>query len=137
MTTSTLLRCVFLLLLLVTQPLHAAIEWSKKEISLDVRRGSREDVPAKFEFRNTGSKPVTITGVATSCGCTVANPEKSTIAAGESSAIWALFTISQRTGQQEKTITVTTDDPDSPSVALTLKVNLIEPASASAGGTGK
>ncbi|WP_438480252.1 DUF1573 domain-containing protein [Oleiharenicola lentus] len=127
-TLSALVRCLALFGLLTALYSPAAITWDKKEVSLEVIRGSRDSVPTQFELRNTGTKPVTITGITTSCSCTTADPESSKLAAGEKTTLWVLFTIGARTGQQEKTITVTTDDPQSASTTLTLKVKLLEPA---------
>lgn len=68
------------------------------------------EVVAKFGFKNTGTKPVEITRVASSCGCTTTRLEKRKIAAGESGEIEAKFTFGGRRGEQHKTISVTTDD---------------------------
>jgi len=127
MKTTALFHCVILFFLFGFGRVSAALEWNEKEISVDVRRGAQEDVRAKFEFKNTGRKTVTILGVTTSCGCTVANPESSTIAAGEKSNVQALFTIGDRHGQQEKRITISTDDSENPETVLTLRINIVEP----------
>ena len=68
------------------------------------------EVVAKFAFRNTGAKPVDITRVASSCGCTATRLEKRKIAPGEAGEIEARFTFGGRRGEQRKTISVTTDD---------------------------
>lgn len=139
---NTLLFCrTAALLLTAVCHVHAALEWNEKEISIEVRRGAQDEVRAKFDFRNAGKSPVTILGVTTSCGCTVANAETSTVSAGEKSNIQALFTIGDRHGRQEKKITISTDDPDNPEIVLMFKINILEsvPAnpssSAAAGGT--
>ncbi|MGB8169904.1 MAG: DUF1573 domain-containing protein, partial [Chthoniobacteraceae bacterium] len=68
------------------------------------------EVIAKFAFKNTGAKPVEITRVASSCGCTTTRLEKRKIGPGESGAIEAKFTFGGRRGEQHKTISVSTDD---------------------------
>lgn len=113
-------------------PAHAALEWDKTEFSAEVRRGAQELVRTTFEVKNTGTKPVTILGVTTSCGCTTADPEESRIPAGGKTTLYARFTLGSRTGQQDKKITVTTDDPAAAQVVLTFKVNIVEPPAAPA-----
>jgi len=137
MKTSALPRYALLFFALGFGRVQAALKWQDKEISVEVRRGVQEDVRAKFDFKNTGRKAVAILGVTTSCGCTVANPESSTVAAGTKSNVQALFTIGDRRGQQVKQITITTDDPESPETVLTLKINILEPAAAPPAGPGR
>ena len=127
MKTATLFRWVTLFALVGLGRMSAALEWTDKEISVEVQRDLQKEVRAKFEFRNTGPKTVTILGVTTSCGCTVANPESSTVASGDKSNVQALFTIADRHGRQEKIITVETDDPENPKIVLMLRINLLEP----------
>jgi hypothetical protein len=77
-------------------------------------------ISAAYKFKNTGAQAVKITDVQTSCGCTVAAPDKTTYAPGESGAINVTFDIGDRLGRQRKEITVTTDSPSQPSIVLTL-----------------
>jgi uncharacterized protein DUF1573 len=129
MKTSVLIRCIVLFISLGFCRAHAALEWNEREISVQVRRDAQKEVSAKFNFKNTGKKAVAILGVSTSCGCTVANPESSTVASGEKSNVQALFTIGDRHGEQLKKITVTTDDPETPVTVLTFKITILEPGS--------
>lgn len=117
---------LFLLFPFVLGDAKAALEWRKKEITVAVRRDAREAVRAKFEFKNAGRNPVTVLGITTSCGCTVANAESSTVAPGKMSEVDALFTIGNRHGRQEKKITVSTDDPENPETILTFTIDLLE-----------
>ncbi len=59
-----------------------------------------------FTFTNTGDAPLIITSAEGSCGCTVPNPPKEPIPAGESSKIHVSFNSSGRTGNQQKTVTL-------------------------------
>lgn len=77
-------------------------------------------VTATFDFENIGDGPVTITEVKSSCGCTTAALEKKTYQPGETGAITATFNIGSRQGLQRKTIRVSTNDEDQPTV-LTMK----------------
>jgi hypothetical protein len=63
-----------------------------------------------FPFRNSGAKPVTITAVESSCGCTTPHLAKPLYAPGETGEIRALFEFGDRVGPQQKVLTVMTDD---------------------------
>lgn len=78
-----------------------------------------------FPFRNSGSKPATITAIESSCGCTSARLTKNTYAPGETGEIRALFEFEDRVGPQQKVLTVHTDD--SPvATHLVLRVDIPE-----------
>jgi hypothetical protein len=77
-----------------------------------------------FAFTNRGVGPVTITDIRTGCGCLVAPLEKRTFAPGESGTIPVTFTIGSAFGLQQKTIHVSTTDPDHRVIALTIEVKL-------------
>jgi hypothetical protein len=63
-------------------------------------------VTVQFEFTNTGSDPIIISNVATSCGCTVADYPKQPIKANEKSVITATYNAAN-IGVFTKAITVT------------------------------
>lgn len=75
---------------------------------------------AHFKYENTGSKPIHIASVQTSCGCTVASLKSNDVAPGDKGEITATLSIGNRTGTQHKTLTVMTDDPTQPQTILTL-----------------
>ncbi len=88
---------------------------------------------ATFEFKNNSSKPVTIRDLETSCDCLDATIDPKVYASGASGVIKAKFTVGDRIGLYERTITVVTDEPDSP-VRLLLQIEvpptaLLEPRS--------
>lgn len=114
---------IFLVALLAGGFSHAQAEltWEKKEIELHPKPTDPTAV-ANFQYENKGTKPIKITSVKSSCGCTVASSKKDDVAPGEKGEIVATFNIGGRTGTQEKAVTVTTDDPSQPLVNLTLKV---------------
>ncbi|NLA23969.1 MAG: DUF1573 domain-containing protein, partial [Bacteroidales bacterium] len=74
-----------------------------------------------FEFKNTGKSDLHIRKVRASCGCTPTNPEKMLIKPGETSKIGMSFNTTGRKGNQHKTITVITNDPDNPSTVLRVR----------------
>ncbi len=89
----------------------------------DVDEGG--DVTHLFRFRNTGRGTLKITGVNASCGCTGANASRDEIAPGESGAIRVAYHTVGRPGKTVKTVTVTSNDPATPSVTLTFNVNVV------------
>jgi len=111
---------------------------SKKEASAKQKKGvtfktieiNRADIPYDsqepfvFEFKNTGSTPLIITNVQTSCGCTTAEKPTEPIAKGKSSKIVVKYD-TKRVGNFTKTITVTTNSPTEPTILLTIKGNVL------------
>jgi len=118
------LRCL-LLVGLSAQPLAAEspLTWQRTEIEL-AAPPLAEKIEADFVFTNSGTQPVSIAEVHSSCGCTVPELEKRTFAPGESGRLRAVFTFGDRTGQQEKTITVATAAPSASTSQLTLRVHI-------------
>ncbi|MGH8163566.1 MAG: DUF1573 domain-containing protein [Rhodanobacteraceae bacterium] len=85
---------------------------------------SAETAVAHFKYKNTGDKPVKITVVRPSCGCTTAQPPADPIAPGASGEIAATFHIGDRSGPQSKTVRVLTDAPNDQGVVLTLHADV-------------
>ena len=104
---------------------QAQLAWEKTEIELHPKPGDEEAV-AQFKYTNKGDKPIRITNVKSSCGCTVPALKKNEVAPGESGEITATFKIGNRTGQQVKTVRVDTDDPSQPSAMLVLKAMIAQ-----------
>src|SRR6187397_3241048 len=68
----------------------SALVWKSDVIDLgSIPQG--KPVTVQFEFTNTGKEPAIITGVATSCGCTVADYSKKPIGVNEKSTITATY----------------------------------------------
>jgi len=87
---------------------------------------------AAFEFSNRSSRPVAILDVTTSCSCLLAQPDKTTYAPGESGRISVHFTVGDRGGLYERTVTVRTDEPQG-TANLTMRIEVPEPASVTPG----
>jgi len=79
---------------------------------------------AHFKYKNTGDKPVKITSVHPSCGCTTAALAKEVVGPNESGEITATFNIGDRSGVQMKSIAVRTDDETSEPTILKLKATI-------------
>lgn len=65
-----------------------------------------ERVFHRFNFINTGNETLIVTGVSSSCGCTVADYSKSPIQPGADGYVEVTFDSQNRQGFQEKTVTV-------------------------------
>ncbi len=101
----------------------AALTWDTTEVDLHPTLSDKTAV-AHFKYKNTGDKPVKITSVHPSCGCTTAALAKDVVAPNESGEITATFNIGDRSGVQTKTISVMTDDQTEPTKVLTLKATI-------------
>ncbi|HIC32384.1 MAG TPA: DUF1573 domain-containing protein [Flavobacteriaceae bacterium] len=77
--------------------------------------GNRE-----FKFTNTGNEPLIISNAKGSCGCTVPTWPRTPIAPGASDVIKVRYA-TNRTGGFSKTVTLTTNAINSPSVRLRIK----------------
>jgi hypothetical protein len=69
-----------------------------------VNEGAQVEV--SWRFRNTGNKPLIISQANASCGCTVAEKPEEPIAPGAESRIKATFNSSDRTGTNNKSVSV-------------------------------
>lgn len=110
-------------LLALGVPARAALEWKNLEADLHPKLTDTTAI-AHFKYKNTGDKPVKITSVQPSCGCTTAKLAKDVVAPGESGEILATFHIGERVGPQTKTIHVATDDQPNEATTLTLKADV-------------
>ena len=78
-----------------------------------------------FKFTNTGKSDLVIENARASCGCTASAPKDKVIKSGATSQIEAKFDSRGKSGAQHKTITVTSNDPNSPNIILNLKCNIV------------
>jgi hypothetical protein len=104
---------------------RAGLRWDRTVAELRAAPSAKE-VEVEFAFKNTGDRPVRITRVVTSCGCTTTRAAKDVYAPGESGNITARFEFGDRRGLQQKRITVRTDDPQQPETQLGLVVQIEE-----------
>ncbi len=68
-----------------------------------------KNVDHMFKFTNTGSEPLVIEDIRSTCGCTVPELEKKEYAPGESGEVKVIFNPHNRKGVNERTITVITN----------------------------
>lgn len=104
---------------------QASLSWEKTELELKPAIGAPTAVGV-FKYENKGETPIHFNAVRPSCGCTTAALPKNDVAPGEKGEITATFNIGDRTGLQQKTITVETDDPKAPTTVLTLKATIAQ-----------
>ncbi len=84
------------------------------------------NVPAvkEFSFTNTGEVPLQITKVKGSCGCTVTDYTKESIAPGKTGMVKATYNAA-KLGAFHKTVTVTANTEEGP-VVLRIKGEVVE-----------
>lgn len=85
----------------------------------EMNQGERIDV--KFVIRNTGTQPLTIGNISTTCGCTVASVASRTVAPGKSTELTSVFESGVFRGPQTKNIIVQTNDPEKRQLTLQIK----------------
>jgi len=78
-----------------------------------------------FNLKNAGKKDLIIRDVKSSCGCTAVSPSKNIVSAGESVPLKVVFDSTQKSGRQNKTITVITNDPKNPTSVLRISSNIV------------
>ncbi len=82
------------------------------------------NVEYSFKFKNVGKSTLKILKTKASCGCTATDPVKTVLKKGESSEIKVVFNTTGRKGNQHKTITVITNDPDKSVIVLHIQGNV-------------
>src|SRR5437016_621746 len=109
---------IFTLSIFLGVAARAELKWEQNTIELHPSAGDKTAV-AHFKYQNVGTIPVHFKSVKASCGCTTTQSQKEVVHPSEKGEIVATFTIGDRTGQQLKTVTVQTDDPN-PTQAMTI-----------------
>ncbi|MEO7522605.1 MAG: DUF1573 domain-containing protein [Ferruginibacter sp.] len=78
-----------------------------------------EIVQYSYRFKNTGNKPLVVTDVHASCGCTVPEKPEKPVLPGETGFILVKFNSDHRPGETHKTITVNSNaNPAFPELVL-------------------
>ena len=116
---------LFVCVAFVSLATYGQAEIKFKQATIDygkIAKGS--DGVRVFEFTNTGSAPLIISDVKSSCGCTVPKKPDGPVAAGETSSIQVKYD-TNRVGPIRKTITVYSNATE-PVVALKIKGEVLE-----------
>jgi hypothetical protein len=85
-----------------------------------------QQLTGTFTYENTGAGVLDLKKPSTSCGCTVASVKPDTLKPGEKGEL--VFTMNvgnMHRGHAEKHITVPSNDPQTPSVNLTVKADIV------------
>jgi hypothetical protein len=77
-----------------------------------------------FKVKNDGGSPLEIKSVSAACGCTAAAPKEKEIAPGRTGEIEVKFDTRNRPGRNEKTVTVVSNDPKTPTLSLLIKAEV-------------
>lgn len=96
-----------------------------KEVELEfgtIEQGEKAHL--EFSFTSTGTEPLVITQAKGSCGCTVPEYPTEALKKGEKGTIKVTFDSAGKMGNQEKTVTLMTNTPDSP-IVLKIKGTII------------
>jgi hypothetical protein len=102
------------------------LQWDQTKIDL-VAQPEQTELTADFGFRNAGTRPVTITGIDSSCPCTTATAApKTTYGPGEAGRVHAVFEVWKQTGLVRKMLTVTSDDGGPAPTQLILEVKILQ-----------
>jgi len=78
-----------------------------------------------FNLKNAGKKDLIIRNVMSSCGCTAVSPSKNIVSSGESVPLKVVFDAAGKSGRQNKTITIITNDPKNPTTVLRVSSNIL------------
>ncbi|MEO6970695.1 MAG: DUF1573 domain-containing protein [Chthoniobacterales bacterium] len=111
------------LLLVLPMAAPGALVWENTSADLHPSLADKDAV-AHFKYKNTGDKPIKIVSVHPSCGCTTAALAKDVVEPNESGEITATFHIGDRSGVQNKTISVMTDDQPGQNTVLKLQATI-------------
>jgi hypothetical protein len=82
---------------------------------------------AKIKIKNTGESMLIVSEVRPACGCTTAPISKDSLMPGEEATLDVSLRIQDKTQNVSKTITISSNDPQSPKKILYLKANVIVP----------
>jgi hypothetical protein len=102
---------------------RASLAWDRTSASETCWAGEDTTVTV-YHFKNTGNSPVKIISADPSCHCTSVDWPEKAIAPGAEGAITATFTIGGRIGQEDKTISVISDDAPTAPTVLALSINI-------------
>ena len=109
-------------------PAFAQLHWNERQQEFHVIQGSTNLV-ARYTFTNSGTNDITITSIQSSCSCcTTVSSDKKTYHPSDKGVVTVIFNTAGRIGAQDRTITVSSNDPKEPRAALKLLVKISAPA---------
>ncbi|HXA01379.1 MAG TPA: DUF1573 domain-containing protein, partial [Cytophagaceae bacterium] len=78
-----------------------------------------------FHFKNSGTSPLIISEVITTCGCTAPKFTKEPVMPGKTGEIFITFRSAGKQGLQNKIITILSNSTNTP-VRLSIRVNVLQ-----------
>ena len=102
------------------------IYFDKTQIDFGIKQQG-DTVTVQYPVHNRGKTKLELKKIFGNCNCIRAQVGKDQLKPGESTNINVMFLTHDRLGNQEKTVTVFTDDPQTPVAILTLKGRLRGP----------
>lgn len=107
----------------VSQPARAGLRFAQNSVHL---KATAEDqtLTTQFSFQNTGTEPIFVASLTTSCPCTTAQIEKPHIAPDENAVITVTYKIGASEGPQSQTVTLLTNEKEGATYTLTIKVDI-------------
>ncbi len=84
-----------------------------------------QSVTGTFTFQNTGTGPLQLQKPSPTCGCTVALVKPEILQAGERGELVFTVNVANMRGPSEKHILVPSNDPQTPSVNLSIKIHVV------------
>lgn len=85
-----------------------------------------ESIKVSWRFKNTGNKPLVIANTETSCGCTVIENPRKTIAPGSEGIITVKFNSKNLQGWQRKDVSVLSNNKGNLVQTLSFAVNVLK-----------
>ena len=86
-----------------------ALSWEKTSHNYGKIKEEEGPKAVDFKFKNTGSTPISLTNVETTCGCTSVNYTKETIEPGANGQVSVTYDPTRRPGLINRTVTVNTN----------------------------
>jgi hypothetical protein len=121
------MKCRFLMWLpvvvLATFSARAGLVF-EREVASEAAAPSEETHESTFHFKNTGTKPVTISEVQSTCGCLGASTDKMVYQPGDSGTLSATIKLGTFEGEVIKSIYLISDDDQEPKRQLQMKITI-------------
>jgi hypothetical protein len=118
------MNCAPLILLCVSAAAAPLLGADEPRIAVDRpvfrfgQRDAAETVTNRFILRNTGTAPLVVSAVRTSCGCTHAEPRQRRLAPGQQTELDVRLTLRGLNGRQRKSVSIVSNDPATPVLTL-------------------
>jgi hypothetical protein len=117
---------ILLLALGFVPGLRAGLTWEHPRIAVSANPGEKT-VHVVFPFRNTGTAPVRLVSLETSCRCLSATGPGDACRPGGKGDVAVDFSVGNQRGLVEKTVTIETDEKDAGPITLFLDVTIPDP----------